>query len=361
MLNDNNVIQKSTNLLDELKSSKLTMQQLKAIDVYLSRINSHNPQQRSVIFDSEDILKIFGDIPLRRLKTALKELQEITVTDIASDEPDTTTERTVHLFEMTELEYNNSSEQASRFSLTCTESAMRYIFNIEELRYLQYKLRNIIDLKNKYSYHLFLWIVNQKCKYRNYPELLQAALSIEVKDLAEILKTPYTAYKDINRYILKPCIAEINSSTSLELTYTPLKKNGVTFKIEFEVTDWGDLDKISKAIETITAPEGGERNEPPEEQEPEQQPILNDDIQIILDIYPQFTAAEVKAIYNRILKLQPDKGSTRTARVDYFKAVYDDTVRENEKKIRQGKQPIRDYAAYISKTLDNRIQAGETE
>lgn len=355
MLNENNVIQKSTNLLDELKRSKLTMQQLKAIDVYLSRINSHNPQQRSVSFDSTDILKIFGDIPLRRLKTALKELQEITVTDISNDETDTTTERTVHLFEMTELEYNNSSEQASRFSLTCTESAMQYIFNIEELRYLQYKLRNIIDLKNKYSYHLFLWLVNQKCKYRNYPELLQTALSITVEDLADILKTPYTAYKDINRYILKPCTAEINEFTSLKLNYTPLKKNGVTFKIEFEVTNWGDLDKINKAIATLA--NSVQTNQP----EPDQEPVLNDDIQIILDIYPQFTAAEVKAIYNRILKLQPDKGSTGTARVDYFKAVYDDTIRENEKKIRQGKQPIRDYAAYISKTLDNRIQAGDTE
>lgn len=360
MLNEKNlenVIQKSTNLLDELKRSKLTMQQLKAIDVYLSRINSHNPQQRSVIFDSKDILKIFGDIPLRRLKTALKELQEITVTDITSDDPETTTERTVHLFEMTELEYNNSSEQASRFSLTCTESAMRYIFNIEELRYLQYKLRNIIDLKNKYSYHLFLWLVNQKCKYRNYPELLQAALSIEVNDLAEILKTPYTAYKDINRYILKPCTAEINECTSMQIDYTPLKKNGVTFKIEFEVSDWGDLDKISKAIDTMITPEGGELREPPEEQEP----VLNDDIQIILDIYPQFTAAEVKTIYNRILKLQPDKGSTGTARVDYFKNVYDDALRENEKKIRQGKPKIEDYTTYINAILDNRIKGGDTK
>ena len=53
MINENNVIQKSTLLLDELKSSKLTMQELKCIEVYLSKINSHRPEQHKVTFEKD--------------------------------------------------------------------------------------------------------------------------------------------------------------------------------------------------------------------------------------------------------------------------------------------------------------------
>ena len=82
---------------------------------------------------------------------------------------------------------------------------------------------------------------------------------------------------------------------------------------------------------------------------------MNDDVRMILELYPNFTVNDIKVIYNRIIKLQPDKGIYGTARVDYFKSVYDDAARQEQK----NGTKINDYAAYIIKMLDKRLQAGE--
>lgn len=352
IIDENNVIQKSTLLLDELKSSKLTMQELKCIEVYLSKINSHRPEQRKVTFEKNDIVSIFGDITVRHLRKCLQEIIDLKVSDIAENGA-LRTDTHINLFDMTELEYTADGEQVCKFTLSCSDSAMRYVFNLEELRYLRYKLRNIVYLKSKYSYQLFLWLVNQKCKYKNHPELLGNALVIEIQELAEYLNTPYDEFKAINRYVLKPCMKEINELTSLKFEYSPIKKNGATFKIMFEVTDWGDLDTISKETEQTVISLIQSESEPAPDQREE--PTLNSDIITILDLYPNFTVTDVKAIYNRIIKLQPDKGLYGTARVDYFKAVYDDAARQEQK----NGTKIKDYASYIIAMLDKRLQAGE--
>ena len=97
------------------------------------------------------------------------------------------------------------------------------------------------------------------------------------------------------------------------------------------------------------------QEQPSSDQSDQQESILNSDVQTILDLYPQFSVKDIKAIYNRILKLQPDKGQYGTARIDYFKSVYDDAARQEQK----NGTKINDYAAYIIKMLDKRLQAGE--
>ena len=46
--------------------------------------------------------------------------------------------------------------------LACTESAREYIFNIENIGYLRYRLKNIIDLTSRYSYVLYLYLENNR-------------------------------------------------------------------------------------------------------------------------------------------------------------------------------------------------------
>lgn len=344
MINEKNIIQKSTILLDELKSSKLTMQELKCIEVYLSKINSHRPEQRAVTFERDDILRIFGDISVIYLKRCLNDIINLKVSDLAEN-GDRLSDTNINLFDMTRLEYSSDTQQICRFTLSCSASAMRYVFNLEELRYLRYKLRNVIHLKSKYSYQLFLYLVNQKCKYKNHPEFIDNGIIISVDDLAEQLNAPYTAYREIHNHIIKPCVKEINESTSIKLSYTPIKKGGITFKILFDIIDWGELDNISTDLEQIAT----DIVEPAPV-------IINTDIETILDLYPNFTVEDVKSIYNRILKLQPDKGRYGTARVDYFKQIYDDV-----KMLESHGNKIKSYAAYINKILDERIKDGDAE
>lgn len=349
IIDGNNVIQKSTLLLDELKKSKLTMQELKCVEVYLSKINSHNPEQRKVTFEKDDIKEIFGGVTAQYLKQCLADIRSIQVSDL-TEEGDIITDTNINLFDMTELRYSTDEQQILSFTLSCSLPALQYVFNLEDLRYLRYKLRNIVYLKSKYSYQLFLYLVNQKCKYKNHPEFIRNGIFITVDELAEQLNTPYNGYREINRYILKPCIAEINELTSLSVACTAIKADRAVSEILFRVTDWGELETISKETEkTVTSLI---KEQPSSDQ---QESILNSDVQTILDLYPQFSVEDIKAVYNRILKLQPDKGQYGTARIDYFKSVYDDAARQEHK---NGKK-INDYIAYIIKMLDKRLQAGD--
>ena len=59
-LNNNYLIQKSNPLLQELRKSKLNMADLKLIEVYLSKINSHNKDSREVTFSKTDLQEIYG-------------------------------------------------------------------------------------------------------------------------------------------------------------------------------------------------------------------------------------------------------------------------------------------------------------
>lgn len=57
---DNLVVQKSRPLLS-LWQSDFSLQELKILDVYLGRINSHDKEHRSVVFRKGELENIFGE------------------------------------------------------------------------------------------------------------------------------------------------------------------------------------------------------------------------------------------------------------------------------------------------------------
>ena len=58
-LNGNNIVQKSTPLQSLWKSS-LGLGEFKVLDTYLSRIDSHHPERRTVKFSKEEFERLLG-------------------------------------------------------------------------------------------------------------------------------------------------------------------------------------------------------------------------------------------------------------------------------------------------------------
>ena len=75
-LNDNNVVQKSKPLFS-LWKSKLTLSEFKILDTYLSRINSNDPESRSVVFEKGELEKLLEVTKINRpeLQKRLRHLQ----------------------------------------------------------------------------------------------------------------------------------------------------------------------------------------------------------------------------------------------------------------------------------------------
>ena len=143
--------------MQSLAKTELTLPELKILDVYLSRIDSHDPEKRTVVIEKGELEQVLGvsRILKQQLKERLRNLFQ--VVEVEDDtKPDGF--KLVSLFEEAEAVPDN--EGLWRITLTCTVSAREYIFNIENIGYLKYRLKNVIELKSRYSYVLYLYLEN---------------------------------------------------------------------------------------------------------------------------------------------------------------------------------------------------------
>ena len=112
-------------------------------------------------------------------------------------------------------------------TLTCTAPAKEYIFNIENLGYLRYRLKNVAELKSRYSYVLFMYLENNR--YRK-------TWKIELDDLKDVLcctAARYEQYKFFNSEVLQKCYKELNEKTECHFEYEPVKQGRFVIAICF--------------------------------------------------------------------------------------------------------------------------------
>lgn len=228
-------VQKSLPLF-ALWRSELTLAEFKILDAYLSRIDSRNPDKRAVRFEKGELEKILGvkKINTPELKERLKHLGTMVQVD---DPTKTRSFRLVALFEQAECEQDEYGQW--QVDLECTQKAMKYIFNVENLGYLRYKLRSIVNLTSRYSYILFLYL--EQNRFRKTWE-------VGVDELRKILRCDddetYKEFKRFNDRLLKRCYKELHEKTECRFTYEPIKKGRSVAFIRFTV-------KTLPAIDTI--------------------------------------------------------------------------------------------------------------
>ncbi|MGN0487997.1 MAG: replication initiation protein [Ruminococcus sp.] len=239
-LKDTYEVQKS-NPLFSLWKSDLTLSEFKILDTYLSRIDSHKPEQRCVVFEKVEMenLLCVTQIKTNELKERLKHLMSQVVEIKDTREKDGFI--LITLFE--EAQCKKDDNEQWQITLECTQKAMKYFFNIENLGYLRYKLRNVIALNSRYSYILFMYIESNR--YRKSWE-------VSVDELRIILncekEETYSEYKRFNEKILRRCYEELTEKTELRYTYEPVRKGHKVVKVRFTVETLKDLLDIVQAF-----------------------------------------------------------------------------------------------------------------
>ena len=219
------IVQKS-GPLQILSETNLTLAEFKIIDVYLGKINSHDPESREITFTKGEIEKLLGIKQIRRedLKKRLKNLfQTITLQD--PDRPNGFC--LIALFAKSEAWQDENGMWEIR--LKCTDEARKYIFNIDNIGYIRYRLHNILNLTSRYSYILFLYLENNR---------FRGKWKIGVDALKKILncnEKTYDKYYLFNSKILKTSQKELNSKTSIKFEYTGIKIGRSVKIIEFNI------------------------------------------------------------------------------------------------------------------------------
>lgn len=217
------MVQKSIPLFS-LWQSDMSLSDFKILDTYLSRINSHDPKKRTVIFTKGELEKLLGikKINKPQLAARLKSLGRFV------DVEDRNAKK-IHQIALFEEAYGEiDSNGLWTIKLTCTTNAMKYIFNIEKLGYLRYKLHSIVCLKSRYAYVLFLYLEHNR---------FRKSWEVDVDVLRKFLNCDqdesYAAFKVFNDRILKRCQKELLEKTDCRFTYEPIKTGRKVTSIKF--------------------------------------------------------------------------------------------------------------------------------
>lgn len=224
---DKLTVQKSLPLFS-LWRSELTLAEFKILDTYLSRIDSHKPDKRTVVFEKGELEKLLG---VKRIRTEeLDERLKHLGTPIKLNDTNSKNKRftRISLFEKSVAEQDENG--LWQVELTASQSAMKYFFNVEHLGYLRYKLRCITSLTSRYTYIMFIWLEANR---------FRKSWEVDLEELKIILHCDTEEYakefKYFNRDVLKKVHKEMHEKTECRYTYEPVKKGRSVVAIRFTV------------------------------------------------------------------------------------------------------------------------------
>lgn len=238
------IVQKSLPLF-ALWRSDLSLSEFKILDTYLARINSHEPQKRKVTFSKGELEDKLGVTKINKVDL---EKRLIHLMGNVVKVPDNNTKRgfkLVTLFE--EVEADQDETGLWTITLECTQKAMKYFFNVDNLGYLRYKLRCITPMTSRYTYIMFMYLESNR---------FRKSWEVDLDELKQILncdtEETYKQFKRFNDLILKKIQKELHEKTECRYAYEPIKRGRKVVAIKFNLETLKDIEELSATVDTET-------------------------------------------------------------------------------------------------------------
>ena len=336
---DELLVQKS-NPLQSLSETSMTLPELKILDAYLARINSHDDEARYVRFEKGELEKLLG--VTRILKEDLsKRLDNLFVAITIRDENKRKGFTKIGLFAKAEAEQDENG--LWQVDLACTSEAMEYFFNVEKLGYFKYRLHNVVNLTSRYSYVIYLYL--EKNRYRKTWEI---SLD-ELKALLNCSSDSYTAYYRFNDLVLKKCHKELNKKTDIKFNYEALNAKKQELKprqkavyVRFTVDTVNDIDENQLTFDDV----------------PTHEYDVDDKLGLLAEaVHNEFTPTQMYEIFETICLLQlqdsEDLGID-IARYHYLAKKYSKLNSADERNKEKGKT-IKNRFNYFLKLIQGDI------
>ena len=242
-----------TDVMANLVKSSLTLNQLKLLDIYLARINSRNPNERFVCISSGDLAKIFHTDHID--PTYMRELVEgkfdkkgkllkqgLLGYPVHFDDPEEPHAEVL----FSTARYRKDQDGIYCLTLGCSEEAKKYIFFEEHIHYLRTKIFFIINLKSRYSYALYYFILSHL--YNRRPGTFEVSVD-ELRTELHAVEDTYAEFKRFNNLVIKPAVKEVNEKTDIRVDYEVVKRGTKASGIRFRVTCVLTWDRALEYIE----------------------------------------------------------------------------------------------------------------
>lgn len=193
------------NILNEMKAENLTLQQIRFLIIYLSKINPCDESTRTVKFKLSSFQKImeFGKLNTKRLKQSTDALQSIKVSVPRNTKNGY---ESIVLFSRCLVDKDSNGEWFVEMSASV--ESMQYMFNLNK-EYVKYQLWNILDLKSKHQFRMYeiLKQYENKGKIEITIEKLRALLGIKDKE--------YQRFTHLRERVLEPCQKALKEKTDI--------------------------------------------------------------------------------------------------------------------------------------------------
>ncbi len=304
-LRDENIVEKSRPLL-LMKPVPFGIGELKVLDTYLSRINARNEECCTVSFSKEEFEDLMGIERMRteRLAKYVDSLMGKTVTV-----PEGKGWHKYVLFVESRC-YQDEKTSQWWIDISCSREAKKLFFNLENVGYIRYQLKNILPLTSKYSIFLYYYLLDNR---------FRKEWSVDIQELREdILKCTsqyYTTFKFFKYEILERAINEVNKTTDILFSYTVEKKGKKADKIHFIL----EKDNVSILSEKIVS-----TYEEADEADDEDNSIFYSDkrLEFLADACNfEFNEQQMRIISDILLQIRDTDSSYKTELLYYGKEL----------------------------------------
>lgn len=238
-ISENSLVEKSRFLIG-MQAPDYELGELQILDTYLARINARDPKTQAVTFTKEEYESLMGLIDSRP-ETLIKRTKGLlgkVVTIPRADGKKGWTQLTL----FTKAECIQDDYGGYVVNLKCNPDLESVFFNIEEVGYLRYRLKNILPLTSKHSMLMYIYFKDN---------LFRKTFEVDLKQFRETLgvhkmKT-YESFKYFKRDVLDKGLLELNEKTDIKVSYERKTRGKLTTGLIFTVS--------GKAVEIPKLPE----------------------------------------------------------------------------------------------------------
>lgn len=241
------------NVLNEIRSTSMTIQELRFFSIYLSKINPWDVSTRIVRFPIEDFQRImeFGRLNIKQLKASTNSL----LCKVVNLPTETGGYIGFQLFK--ECKVDRDKDGHWYIEIDAHDRALPLMFEFKN-RYFKYELWNALRLKSPKQVRMYEIL-------KQYEELGRRELIVQVlRELLGIAPTEYagrTGWSDFKKYVLDSCQQALKETTDICYTYErgQTGRGGKWLSIVFHIrknTEYIDQLTLEEFIEQQPNPEG---------------------------------------------------------------------------------------------------------
>ncbi|WP_282674864.1 replication initiation protein [Lactococcus cremoris] len=238
--------------------AKMDKTPLKMFELAVSCIDTEEPPKDHTVYLSKEELfaffKVSDNDKHSRFKQAVENMQKQAFFKIK--------EKKEHGFEfenIVPIPYVKWTDYHDEVTIRFSPEIMPYLINLKK-NFTQHALSDISELNSKYSIILYRWLSMNYNQYEHYSakggrreEQVEAYRnpSISIRELREMtdIVNEYKLFADLEKWILKKPLEEINDHTSFTVTYDKVKKGRSIDSIVFHITKKRRADDNSYKLE----------------------------------------------------------------------------------------------------------------